>query len=168
MEKYRLLRQSDATGIGKNSYRITVRQLESMIRLSEAIARANCTIEVRMLGSPVYSLIHQKLFTLLNCRFCPHLYMKRILSSNPLSFTSNKMTSTLTTPKSTISIWMPQPPLQTPPKPPTKPDPPVFLCHPPLRHTTPPLQACTSSLPHLNLKPNNQSERRGSRMTSTR
>ena len=47
VEKYRILRQDDATGAGKNSYRITVRQLESMIRLSEAIARANCTSEVR-------------------------------------------------------------------------------------------------------------------------
>ena len=46
MEKYRILRQDDASGAGKNSYRITVRQLESMIRLSEAIARANCTSEV--------------------------------------------------------------------------------------------------------------------------
>jgi DNA replication licensing factor MCM6 len=46
VEKYRILRQDDATGAGKNSYRITVRQLESMIRLSEAIARANCTNEV--------------------------------------------------------------------------------------------------------------------------
>lgn len=46
VEKYRILRQDDATGSGKNSYRITVRQLESMIRLSEAIARANCTSEV--------------------------------------------------------------------------------------------------------------------------
>ena len=46
VEKYRVLRQDDATGSGKNSYRITVRQLESMIRLSEAIARANCTSEV--------------------------------------------------------------------------------------------------------------------------
>ena len=43
VEKYKELRQNDAQGgIGRNSYRITVRQLESMIRLSEAIAKANC------------------------------------------------------------------------------------------------------------------------------
>lgn len=46
VEKYRDLRQDDTSGIGKSSYRITVRQLESMIRLSEAIARANCTDEI--------------------------------------------------------------------------------------------------------------------------
>ncbi|KIK67747.1 hypothetical protein GYMLUDRAFT_36511 [Collybiopsis luxurians FD-317 M1] len=46
VEKYRILRQDDASGAGRNSYRITVRQLESMIRLSEAIARANCTSEI--------------------------------------------------------------------------------------------------------------------------
>ncbi|KAE9409894.1 MCM-domain-containing protein [Gymnopus androsaceus JB14] len=46
VEKYRILRQDDATGAGRNSYRITVRQLESMIRLSEAIARANCTSDI--------------------------------------------------------------------------------------------------------------------------
>lgn len=46
MEKYRILRQDDASGASRNSYRITVRQLESLIRLSEAIARANCTAEV--------------------------------------------------------------------------------------------------------------------------
>ncbi|KAH7101281.1 mis5 protein [Auriculariales sp. MPI-PUGE-AT-0066] len=46
VEKYRELRANDASGIGKNSYRITVRQLESMIRLCEAIARANCSQEI--------------------------------------------------------------------------------------------------------------------------
>jgi DNA replication licensing factor MCM6 len=50
VEKYRVLRQDDASGAGRNSYRITVRQLESMIRLSEAIARANCTSEVGFLA----------------------------------------------------------------------------------------------------------------------
>ncbi|KAI7902611.1 MCM2/3/5 family-domain-containing protein [Cokeromyces recurvatus] len=43
---YRDLRQGDSQGIGRNSYRITVRQLESMIRLSEAIARVNCREEI--------------------------------------------------------------------------------------------------------------------------
>ncbi|KAI8352356.1 MCM2/3/5 family-domain-containing protein [Mortierella sp. GBAus27b] len=42
-EKYRDLRQMDSQGGGKSSYRITVRQLESMIRLSEALARVHCT-----------------------------------------------------------------------------------------------------------------------------
>ncbi|CAB4442016.1 unnamed protein product [Rhizophagus irregularis] len=45
-EKYRDLRQDDATGAGRSSYRITVRQLESMIRLSEAIAKAHCSNEI--------------------------------------------------------------------------------------------------------------------------
>lgn len=44
--KYKELRSDDAQGLGRSSYRITVRQLESMIRLSEAIARANCTEEI--------------------------------------------------------------------------------------------------------------------------
>ena len=46
VEKYRSLRQ-DESGSNAN-YRITVRQLESMIRLSEAIARANCSNEVSL------------------------------------------------------------------------------------------------------------------------
>jgi DNA replication licensing factor MCM6 len=47
VEKYKELRADDAQGgVGRNSYRITVRQLESMIRLSEAIAKANCVTEV--------------------------------------------------------------------------------------------------------------------------
>ena len=47
VERYKELRADDAQGgVGRNSYRITVRQLESMIRLSEAIAKANCVDEV--------------------------------------------------------------------------------------------------------------------------
>lgn len=46
VERYRQLRQSDSTGVG-SSYRMTVRQLESMIRLSEAIARLHCDPEVK-------------------------------------------------------------------------------------------------------------------------
>lgn len=47
VQKYKDLRADDAQGgVGKNSYRITVRQLESMIRLSEAIAKVNCTEEI--------------------------------------------------------------------------------------------------------------------------
>lgn len=49
VEKYRALR-SDGGGAGKAGFRITVRQLESMIRLSEAIARANCQEDVSFLG----------------------------------------------------------------------------------------------------------------------
>ncbi|KAF2721596.1 MCM-domain-containing protein [Polychaeton citri CBS 116435] len=47
VEKYKELRADDAQGgVGRNSYRITVRQLESLIRLSEAIAKASCVDEV--------------------------------------------------------------------------------------------------------------------------
>ncbi|SCU95315.1 LADA_0G14906g1_1 [Lachancea dasiensis] len=46
VDKYKELRKDDAQGFSKSSYRITVRQLESMIRLSEAIARANCVDEI--------------------------------------------------------------------------------------------------------------------------
>ena len=43
VERYKELRADDAQGgIGRNSYRITVRQLESLIRLSEGIAKATC------------------------------------------------------------------------------------------------------------------------------
>ncbi|KAL5338572.1 MCM2/3/5 family-domain-containing protein [Aspergillus crustosus] len=47
VEKYKELRANDAQGgMGRSSYRITVRQLESLIRLSEAIAKVNCVEEV--------------------------------------------------------------------------------------------------------------------------
>lgn len=46
-EQYRHLRQRDSGGGVKSSWRITVRQLESMIRLSEAMARMHCSDQVR-------------------------------------------------------------------------------------------------------------------------
>lgn len=63
VEKYMQLRQDDVSGsIGRNSYRITVRQLESMVRLSEAIARANCRTEVTpAFVREAYSLLRQSI-----------------------------------------------------------------------------------------------------------
>lgn len=44
---YSLLRQRDTAG-GKSSFRVTVRQLESMIRLAEAMAKMECSDEVKV------------------------------------------------------------------------------------------------------------------------
>ena len=44
---YRKLRQGDTLGRSRSAYRITVRQLESMIRLSEALARLHCDDEIQ-------------------------------------------------------------------------------------------------------------------------
>ncbi|GFO11428.1 DNA replication licensing factor mcm6 [Plakobranchus ocellatus] len=46
VEEYKRLRQRDGSGAGSSSWRITVRQLESMIRLSEGMARMHCQDEV--------------------------------------------------------------------------------------------------------------------------
>ena len=47
VEEYKRLRQRDSSGTARSSWRITVRQLESMIRLSEAMARMHCQDEVQ-------------------------------------------------------------------------------------------------------------------------
>lgn len=47
VEQYKRLRQRDGGGATKSAWRITVRQLESMLRLSEAMARLYCSDEVR-------------------------------------------------------------------------------------------------------------------------
>jgi DNA replication licensing factor MCM6 len=65
VEKYKELRADDAQGgIGRNSYRITVRQLESMIRLGEAIAKANCVTEVTPeFVREAYNLLRQSIIS---------------------------------------------------------------------------------------------------------
>lgn len=65
VEKYKELRANDAQGgIGRSSYRITVRQLESLIRLSEAVARANCVEEILpKFVREAYNLLRQSIVT---------------------------------------------------------------------------------------------------------
>lgn len=60
--KYKELRNDDAQGYSRSSYRITVRQLESMIRLSEAIAKANCVDEITpAFVAEAYDLLRQSI-----------------------------------------------------------------------------------------------------------
>ncbi|KAJ5740219.1 DNA replication licensing factor mcm6 [Penicillium malachiteum] len=65
VEKYKELRANDAQGgMGRSSYRITVRQLESLIRLSEAVAKANCVEEITpKFVLEAYDLLRQSIVT---------------------------------------------------------------------------------------------------------
>lgn len=45
-EEYKRLRQNEKN-TQRSAYKITVRQLESLIRLSEGMARAHCDYEIR-------------------------------------------------------------------------------------------------------------------------
>ncbi|KAI2619188.1 MCM-domain-containing protein [Hypoxylon sp. NC1633] len=65
VEKYKELRADDAQGnVGKNSYRITVRQLESLIRLSEAIAKTNCVEDITTdFVDEAYNLLRQSIIS---------------------------------------------------------------------------------------------------------
>lgn len=47
---YTQLRQRDSQSSTKSTWRITVRQLESLIRLSEAMAKMQCSDHVRNLS----------------------------------------------------------------------------------------------------------------------
>lgn len=61
IQRYKELRADDAKD-GRSSYRITVRQLESLIRLSEAIARANCKDDVTpVFVAEAYDLLKQSI-----------------------------------------------------------------------------------------------------------
>ncbi|XP_018097680.2 maternal DNA replication licensing factor mcm6-like [Xenopus laevis] len=46
VEQYCRPRHRDGSGLGKSSWRITVRQFESLIRLSESMVRMHCSDEV--------------------------------------------------------------------------------------------------------------------------
>lgn len=63
---YKQLRVRDASGAALSSWRVTVRQLESMIRLSEAVAKLYCSAEVEFQCSKRLRFL--KFFKFLNFR----------------------------------------------------------------------------------------------------
>ncbi|ODV92840.1 hypothetical protein CANCADRAFT_23657 [Tortispora caseinolytica NRRL Y-17796] len=67
VDLYKKLRSGDSNGMGRGSYRITVRQLESLIRLSEAIARAHLSKEIKpKFVREAYNLLQQSIIHIEN------------------------------------------------------------------------------------------------------
>jgi hypothetical protein len=69
VEEYKKLRQRDANAMSKASWRITVRQLESLIRLSEAMAKMVCEDEVCFLKGLFLIIQEITIYQHLVCRF---------------------------------------------------------------------------------------------------
>lgn len=61
VEAYAQLRSRDGQANSKSIWRITVRQLESLVRLSEAMAKMECSDEVSLYRSRI-KLIYREMF----------------------------------------------------------------------------------------------------------
>ena len=79
VEQYKHLRQRDTGGGFKSSWRITVRQLESMIRLSEAMARMACNDKVEKKHvQEAYRLLNKSIIRVV--RFFDNIFLTLIFT----------------------------------------------------------------------------------------